>query len=640
MTAASRITPGRAFGAALLLLLPNGPTAERIVSNDNRVPAGHLRKGVLSVSIEARTGVWEPGGAGGPKITVAAFAEAGRPLQNPGPLLRVPLGTTIRASVTNRLTAPLWIYGMGRTRGYASDTFDIAPGATREITFQPDAPGTFYYSGRTSRGPVSARFGDDGQLNGVIVVDAPGTRASTSDRIFLISAWFTIDSTTRSGIGPDGTIAFNGRIWPHTEPLTATQGDSLHWRFVNVSILEHPLHLHGFYFRVDAKGDGVRDTAFAPAEGRLAVTETVTQGQTLALSWTPDRSGNWIFHCHFASHIMPGPALEADRRMPPPPPAGQPVVRHTVYPLGPHGNPMHDHMAGLVLGIRVAPRGRVLASMRAERPIRLIIRSRAAVYGEYAGYSYVLGGSPAEADSTAMPIPGPTLVLERGEPVAVTIVNRSHEDAAVHWHGIELASFPDGVAGFSGDGTTTLPMVAPGDSFTVHFTPPRAGTFMYHSHSNEFQQIGSGLYGAIVVTDHPAARDTSTDRVLLFSDDGPTINFFRPPPPALLNGRPLTDTLGLRAGVAQRLRLINIRTDYIIGLTLTSGDQPIQWRQLAKDGADLPVSRTGARAATITLAPGEIADVEVTPAAGPLQLRVGMPTAQGDVPVVVPVVAR
>src|SRR5690348_6360472 len=154
MTASFRALPGRAVGAVLLLLLPNGPATDRIVPNDNRAAAGHLRNGVLTVSLEARTGVWEPGGSGGPKLRVAAFAETGRPLQNPGPVLRVPVGTAIHASVTNRLAAPLWIYGMGRTRGYASDSFDIAPGATREITFRPDAPGTFYYSGRTSKGPV------------------------------------------------------------------------------------------------------------------------------------------------------------------------------------------------------------------------------------------------------------------------------------------------------------------------------------------------------------------------------------------------------------------------------------------------------------------------------------------------------
>ena len=44
-----------------------------------------------------------------------------------------------------------------------------------------------------------------------------------------------------------------------------------------------------------------------------------------------------------------------------------------------------------------------------------------------------------------MPVPGPVLSLVRDEPVAVTIVNRSHDEAAIHWHGIELESFPDGV---------------------------------------------------------------------------------------------------------------------------------------------------------------------------------------------------
>ncbi|HTE46094.1 MAG TPA: multicopper oxidase domain-containing protein [Gemmatimonadaceae bacterium] len=78
-----------------------------------------------------------------------------------------------------------------------------------------------------------------------------------------------------------------------------------------------------------------------------------------------------------------------------------------------------------------------------------------------------------------MPVPGPVLELTRGERVAINIVNRSHDKAAIHWHGIELESFPDGVPGWSGAGNHVLPMIAPGDSFTVRFTPTRAGTFMY-----------------------------------------------------------------------------------------------------------------------------------------------------------------
>jgi FtsP/CotA-like multicopper oxidase with cupredoxin domain len=612
-----------------------------IVSNDNRRPAGKIAGGVLTVRLETRMGLWEPDGPGKVRHEVAAFAEPDRPLQVPGPLLRAPAGTEIRASVHNTLTKTLWIYGMGATRGFVSDSFDIAPGATREIRFRVTEPGLYYYAGRTSSDPVFARGTEDSQLNGAIVVDPAGTATPPADRIFVISDWFTLDSTSVSGLGPDPVLAFNGLSWPHTEPLTARQGDSLSWRFINVTPLEHPLHLHGFYFRVDAKGDGTRDTTYSTGDRRLGVTETVMPGQTVSMTWAPTRSGNWILHCHLASHIVGVAALEADRRMP-----SDPAGWHGKLHAASHsdateaGNPMKHNMAGLVLGIRVTPSGRPVASTGVERPLRLVVRSRPAVYGQYAGYSYLLGGSPEEADPDAMPIPGPTLTLEKGKPVAVTIVNRTHEDAAVHWHGIELESFPDGVAGWSGEGKTVLPMIEPGDSLTVRFTPPRAGTFMYHSHSNEFQQIGSGLYGALVVTEPGAARDPVTDRVLLFSDAGPTINFFSPPPAALINGRPITDTLVLKAGVPQRLRLINIRTDYVMTLELLDGESPVQWRVLAKDGADLPAAHSVARPAVVMMAPGEIMDVEVTPAAGMLGLKLGLPTFSKEKPVTVPVAVR
>ena len=612
-----------------------------ILSNDNRRAAGRLSRGTLTVQLETRLGVWKPDGPGGGQKTVAAFAEPSKPLQVPGPLLRAPAGTEVRATVHNTLEKTLWMYGMGRARGLASDSFEIAPGATREIRFRVTEPGLYYYSGRTSADPVFARGTEDSQLNGVIVVDPAGVTAPPADRIFLISDWFTLDSTTVSGLGPDPVLAFNGLSWPHTEPLTARQGDSLRWRFVNVTPLEHPLHLHGFYFRVDAKGDGVRDTTYAPSDRRVGVTETVMPGQTMSMTWAPARSGNWIMHCHLASHIVGVSALEADRRMPADP-AGWHGTAHAASHSDPAdgGNPMKHNMAGLVLGIRVSPSGPAAVPAGAARPLRLLIRSRAAIYGDYAGYSYILGGSPAEADPNAMPIPGPTLVLQKGEPVAVTIVNRTHEDAAVHWHGIELESFPDGVAGWSGEGKSVLPMVEPGDSLTVRFTPPRAGTFMYHSHSNEFQQIGSGLYGALIVTEPGATRDPVTDRVLLFSDAGPTVNFFAPPPAALINGRPITDTLTLAAGVTQRLRLINIRTDYVMTIALLDGENPVEWRIVAKDGADLPATHAVPRPAMAMMAPGEIMDVEVTPRAGTLGLRLGLPTFSKEKPVTVAVSVR
>ena len=550
-------------------------------------------------------GVWEPDGPAGPRLRVGAFAEPGGELQTPGPLLRVPAGTDVRVTIRNALRDTLRVHGLGARRGLGGDTVVVAPGASRGTRFRAGEAGTFYYAARTSRSRGWSRDPAESQLHGALVVDPAGTIGAPRDRVFVISQWFTIDTTTVSGLGPHATLAFNGRTWPATERIEMMQGDTARWRVINATQLPHPLHLHGAYFRVDAKGDGARDTTYAPAERRLAVTDLVTSGQTVSLVWSPERSGNWLFHCHFASHMSRREAFDADRRMPSP----------ASLAANAHGG--HDaidrHMSGLVLGIHVSPRRAPEPPRGPERALRLLVRSRANVYGEYVGYAYVLGGSPAEAVPDSLPVPGPTLELTRGQPVAITLVNRAHEAIAVHWHGLEIESFPDGVPGWSGDGRTTLPSVPPGDSLTVRFTPPRAGTFMYHSHANEMQQISSGLYGAIVVSEPGVRRDPATDHVLVLSDDGPLVRFIAPPPGVLLNGQAAPDTIELRAGVAHRLRLVNIRSDAVVRLAVLDGDSVVTWRPLAKDGADLPASQRAARPARLAISSGEIVDVELVP---------------------------
>jgi len=608
-----------AVAVALLLFPPAVHAREvarapdtRIVPNDNRHAAGTLRDGVLTVQIDARDGTWMPAGPDGHHYAVAAFGEHGKMATTPGPVLRVRLGTEIRATVHNTLAHTLWMYGLGAKRGIASDSVAIASGASHEFRFRPDAAGLFYYLGRTTAPAIEARLTDDSQLQGVLAVDSAG---APPDRIFLISNWFVFpDTTTVSGVGQHWQLSFNGLSWPNTERLDLVQGDTVHWRFINASALEHPLHLHGFYYRVDSRGDGARDSVIAPTDRHLTVTELVTSGQTMSMTWVPTRSGNWIFHCHAAGHISTEAALEADRMMP----KGG-MMSHMDAP----GSDPLKHMNGLVLGIRVASKGEVRqASMTPARPIRLLVRSRASVYGKYVGYSFVLGGSPAEEMADSMPVPGPVLSLVKGEPVAVTIVNRSHDEAAIHWHGIELESFPDGVPNWSGTGRSTLPMIAPHESLTVRFTPPRAGTFMYHSHSNENQQISSGLYGALIVTEPGQPRDPERDKIVLFSDAGPTVNFLRPPARTLVNGRVDALPLDVKVGVPTRIRLINIRTDFDLDLTMLAGDATAQWRVLAKDGADLPANQTTARSAELHMSPGQTYDVEVTAAAAAaLRLR-------------------
>jgi manganese oxidase len=598
--------------------------SEDIVLNDNREPAGELHGGVLTLRLVARNGTWHPEGPAS-NLAVAAWGEEGRPLQNPGPLIRVPQGTEVHVSVRNALATPLTVFGLGARRGIADDSVTIAAGGIRELRFTAGDPGIYYYAGKTTPAPVLARNDEDSQLNGAIVVDPAGAEPRPRDQVFVISWWFRPDSTALSGLSPGTVLAINGASWPHTERFDLVQGDSVQWRWINIVPLAHPLHLHGFYFRVDGTGDGAQFQTLAPDQQRQAVTETIAAGGTMSLAWAPTRPGNWIFHCHFASHMSSLEALNSDRRMP--------AAGHAAH----GGASMQHSMGGLVLGIRVRPRGVQMVPASEGRPIRLLVRSRAKVFGDYTGYSFVLGGSPQEAHPEVMTMPGPTLVLERGRRVAINIVNQSHEPAAIHWHGIELESFPDGVPGWSGDELATLPAIAPGDSLTVRFSTPRAGTFMYHSHFNEFQQIAAGLYGAIVVVEPGERYDPDSDRILLFSDAAPTLNLLQGPfPPALLNGKEHPEPMELQAGKRYRFRIVNIRTDSEVGLELRRDGAPVQWRLVAKDGADLPPSQATLRPATARFGAGEIFDVEFTPErAGAMELRFLDPGLPEPIPVTV-----
>jgi FtsP/CotA-like multicopper oxidase with cupredoxin domain len=70
------------------------------------------------------------------------------------------------------------------------------------------------------------------------------------------------------------------------------------------------------------------------------------------------------------------------------------------------------------------------------------------------------------------------LILKRGEPVSVNVVNELPEDTSVHWHGIELESYFDGVPGFAGEGDHIAPSIPPGGWFVAKFTPRRSGTLL------------------------------------------------------------------------------------------------------------------------------------------------------------------
>ena len=199
-------------------------------------------------------------------------------------------------------------------------------------------------------------------------------------------------------------------------------------------------------------------------------------------------------------------------------------------------------------------------------------------------------------------------MLTRNQPVAIHITNQLDEATSVHWHGIELESYYDGVPGWGGEGPRVTPMIAPGKSFDALFAPPRAGTFMYHTHMNDLLQLSSGLYGALIVLPEGTTFDPETDKVLVLSRNGK-----RKDGELLLNGSTTPVPLVLRAGVRYRLRLIDILANNSIVINAVQDGKPVEWTPIAKDGADLAPVSSVAIPASFTIAPGETYDFTYTP---------------------------
>ena len=606
-----RVTlPAVSLACAVSLAAQGVPSTavDTALPNDNRVAAGRLAQGVLTLALEAREVKWYPEEATGAAVNMYGFSEAGQRARVPGPMIRVSAGTELHVTMRNRLPKPLRLRGLQDRSSAVLDSVVIAPGAGEDFRFRVDIPGTFYYWGRTEPLPSNPEpgVGQDALLMGAFIVDPVRTKPPKGERVFVITLWS--DTVPALGIKSDQADrvlrrelisrdrwllgAVNGRSWPYTERLSYAVGDTVRWRVINASPAPHPMHLHGFYFSVDARGDGQRDTVFTASQRRQAVTEWLARGTTMAMTWVPSRAGNWLFHCHLVTHIA-----ETNR------------LSYGEHDHSARRNHAESSMTGLVVGVRVAPARNTVSApdphARPRRMLRVFVTERARVYGDQPGFSYILqeGSAPPAPDSIR--IPSSTILLRQNEPTEITVVNSSQRVTTIHWHGVELESFYDGVGDWSGWGTRIAPAIAPGDSFVVRVTPQRAGTFIYHTHTDEAVGLPSGLYGTLIVLQEHAPPDTS-ERVFLLGIGGPLEDA-----PPVVNGSATPPPIELRAGTAHRFRFINISPLESHTVQLMFGSTVQQWRAVAKDGADLPTQQATLQPGVVALHPGETYDFEV-----------------------------
>ena len=104
-------------------------------------------------------------------------------------------------------------------------------------------------------------------------------------------------------------------------------------------------------------------------------------------------------------------------------------------------------------------------------------------------------------------VPGPALRVDLGDTIRVNVRNDLDAATTIHWHGIRVPNDMDGVP------DVNQPRIEPGATFVYEFTPPDAGTYWYHSHTDGSQQLERGLYGSIVVNDPGDGTDYDVERV-------------------------------------------------------------------------------------------------------------------------------
>jgi FtsP/CotA-like multicopper oxidase with cupredoxin domain len=616
--------------------------------NANTTAGGALRDGVLTVALDAHRVMWHPDGDSLPGRETTAFAEAGKTPSIPGPLIRVPAGTELRITVRNVDVGDTLIFSVPFLRGGVGlaafgDSLLVPPGGAGEFRVTASTPGNFFYRAGGKDSLSQALF-IHGLLAGAVVVDSAAPARAPNDRIFVL-LWSIDSLDTSSEPNFSRTVfAINGLSWPHTERLSATVGDTLRWRIINLNADVHPIHLHGFYFRVDEYAAVSPPRDGQERAGRMVVTERMPGFSRMTITWVPERAGNWLAHCHFALHLLPQKILQASSLN-----ALLPSNGNGNHTGGSHANHAMSGMAGLVMGVTVHPRPgeRVAEPARGRRQLRLVtVRDT--------GFPDTLPSMRFRVEERGRPALdagqgfSPPIVLMRDEPVSITVVNTLNEATAVHWHGIELESYFDGVAGFGGTGRRISPIIAPRDSFEVRFTPPRSGTFMYHSHVNEVRQHAAGLLGPLVIVDGARAMPADDHVFLIKAARAEPVGGL----PIEINGRINPDTVILRAGRPTRLRFISltaVNPNATVWLTARTDSSSrnlqdslvVQWRPVAKDGADLPPNARQPRLARQLIAMGETYDFEFTPPSpGIWRIEVRSAGANGVLLTRVPLLAR
>jgi hypothetical protein len=225
-----------------------------------------------------------------------------------GPTIEAVEGDRVRIYVTNKLLAPTSVHwhgvflpnGMDGVAGLNQRT--IAPGETFRYEWTFKQHGTFMYHSHHDEMTQMALG-----MMGMIVVHPrrpPAGYRVDRDFVIMLSEWKIVPGAKR----PDpnemtdfNVLTMNAKAYPGTAPLVCRKGERVRIRFGNLSAMDHhPIHLHGYYFKVVATDGGALPVSAQWPE----TTVLVSVGSTRDVEFVADEPGDWAMHCHMTHHVM------------------------------------------------------------------------------------------------------------------------------------------------------------------------------------------------------------------------------------------------------------------------------------------------------------------------------------------------
>jgi len=226
--------------------------------------------------------------------------------QSPGPTIECVEGDKVRIFVTNKLPEHTTIHWHGMLLPNGMDGVgglnqpQIRPGKTFVYEFEMKKSGTFMYHPHADEMVQMAM----GMYGGFIVHPKNSNQHRVDRDFFFIMAAYDIDPgsyTPRvSEMLNFNLWTWNSRVFPAIDPFVIRQGDRARIRFGNLTMTNHPIHMHGYDFEVTGTDGG-----WVPKNARWPeVTVDCAVGQMRAFEFDAIYPGDWAIHCHKSHHTM------------------------------------------------------------------------------------------------------------------------------------------------------------------------------------------------------------------------------------------------------------------------------------------------------------------------------------------------